>query len=372
MSVRCLGIAIAVVLMFMETGFRNALFDSNVRVMQEKVAADMVIRSESRYMFSSRQLMSFDNVIAARSCPGVESAEPLYLENSVSELRCEGCRSRRVRVLAFDPSATAFAKFGLANIANQLAEAGAAAADVNSKSFFRLPRDVAELAEDRYYELAGQRVRIVGLFEIGIDFSNEGNLIMTPANFRRYFPMRGNGAPLSLIDYVVVRCDPGAEKKLVEARLKELLGPDFIVQSRRSFVLSEREFWSSNTPIGMVFWVGTIIGFVVGMSICYQVLATDILDHMSEFSTLKAMGYPPGFFAWVVVLQALVLSLIAFLPGMFASLLIFQITNLGTGLFLYLNLGRSALVLGLTIVMCVLSGLIALRKLLLADPASLF
>ena len=105
MFVRCSGIAIAVVLMFMETGFRNALFDSNVRVMQEKITADIVIRSESRYMFSSRQLISFDDVITAHSCAGVLSAEPLYLENAVSEIRCEGCFSRRVRVLAFDPRA---------------------------------------------------------------------------------------------------------------------------------------------------------------------------------------------------------------------------------------------------------------------------
>jgi putative ABC transport system permease protein len=372
MFIRCSGIAIAVVLMFMETGFRNALFDSNVRVMQEKIIADIVIRSESRYMFSSRQLISFDDLIAARSCAGVLSAEPLYLENAVSEIRCAGCVSRRVRVLAFDPAAPAFVKFGLADIADRLSETDNAAADTYSKSFFQFPRDAAELAEGRYYELAGKRVNIVGLFKNGIDFSNEGNLVMTPANFGRYFPMRGNGSPLSVVDYVVVRCQPDVDKKQVEAGLKKLLGPDLIVQSRESFVMSERNFWSSNTPIGLVFWVGTLIGFVVGMSICYQVLATDILDHMGEFSTLKAMGYPPGFFALVVISQAFLLSLVSFLPGIVIALLLFKVTNIGTGLFLFLNLQRAALVLGLTILMCVLSGLIALRRLLLADPASLF
>ncbi len=257
-------------------------------------------------------------------------------------------------------------------MADQLAERGTAAADTHSKSFFRFPRDPAELSEDRLYELAGQTLRIVGLFQNGIDFSNEGNLVMTPANFGQYFPMRGDGAPLSLVDYVVVRCQTDVDESVVAARLKKLLGPQVIVQSRQSFVQSEREFWSSNTPIGLVFWVGTIIGFVVGMSICYQVLATDILDHMSEFSTLKAMGYPPMFFGLVVVSQALVLSLVSFVPGTLVALMIFQVTNLGTGLFLFLDLERTTLVLGLTILMCVLSGLIALRKLLLADPASLF
>ena len=101
-------------------------------------------------------------------------------------------------------------------------------------------------------------------------------------------------------------------------------------------------------------------------------LATDIADHMGEFATLKAMGYRASFFAMVVICQALLLSAIAFVPGMVLAFMAFQVINSWTGLELYLNASRLGLVLGLTVSMCVLSGLIALRKLLTADPANLF
>ncbi len=370
--VRCAGIAFAVVLMFMETGFRNALFDSNVRVMQTKITADIVIRSASRYMFSSRQLLPLSNVIAARSCAGVRSADPLYLENSVSEIRSSGHFSRRVRVLAFDPVSEVFANFGLSGVAVQLAENGTAAADRKSKACFGFPRRLADLTDHQHYELAGRHVRLVGLFENGIDFSNDGNLVMTPRNFADYFPMRGNGDPLGFVDYGVIDCDEGCPAPLVISRLRKLLGPHVTVQTREAFLQSDRDFWSSNTPIGLVFWVGTLIGFIVGMSICYQVLATDIADHLSEFSTLKAMGYSPWFFASTVIVEALLLSLVSFLPGFLIAMIAFHVTNYGTGLFLFLNFERTMLVLGLTVLMCVFSGIVALRKLLAADPASLF
>ena len=113
-------------------------------------------------------------------------------------------------------------------------------------------------------------------------------------------------------------------------------------------------------------------GFVVGLIICYQVLATDIGDHMGEFATLKAMGYSTSFFTAVVVTQALLLSVVSFVPGFLIALTAFNIINVSSGLIMFLNVQRTATVLGLTVAMCVISGVIALRKLLSTDPASLF
>lgn len=370
--VRCSGVTFAVILMFMQTGFRNALFDSNVRIMEEKIEADIVIRSRSRFMLSSGQQMPIRHVVAARSCEGVRLAEPLYIENVAASLRRFGFAARRIRVMAFDPSSDTFANFGLRHLSNELAETGTAAADVKSKAMFGLPENPTELTTEAFGELSGRKVRIVGLFECGINFSNDGNLVMTPGNFADYFSFRGDGDPLSMVDYGLVHCLPGVDIDAVVHRLNSFLGDNLIVQSRTDFLASEREFWGKSTPIGLIFWVGTVIGFVVGLIICYQVLATDISDHMSEFATLKAMGYPPTFFASVVVIQALLLSLVSFLPGFALSLLAFEVLNHGTGLVMYLNLPRTAVVLGLTVVMCVTSGVIALNKLLSADPASLF
>ena len=340
--------------------------------MEEKINTDIVIRTKSRFMLSSGQQMPLHYVISARSCEGVESAEPLYIENIASEIRRLGFSARKIRVIAFDPNSDTFKKFGLKSVAEQLAGQGTAAADVKSKSMFGLPREASELNGRSFGELRGKQVRIVALFESGIDFSNDGNLVMTPENFANYFSFRGNGDPLSMVDYGVIRCSSGVEPSTVVSRLRRLLGENVIIETRENFLQSERDFWGKNTPIGLIFWVGTLIGFVVGLIICYQVLATDISDHMSEFATIKAMGYPPTFFASVVVFQALLMSFVSFIPGLLIALVAFQGVNVGTGLVMFLNFERTTLVLGLTVLMCVISGVIALRKLLSADPASLF
>lgn len=370
--VRCSGVTFAVVLMFMQTGFRNALFDSNVRLMEEKFSTDIVLRIKSRFMMSSGQQLPLQRVVVARSCEGVATAEPIYIETIASEYRRPGFASRKIRVIAVDPDSPSFAKLNLAGMAKELAEPGTAAVDTKSKGMFGLPRTPEELAANNHGELAGQSIRLIGLFECGINFSNDGTLAMTPDNFAAYFPFRGNGNPLSRVDYGIVRCVDGADIPAVVDRLRELLGPNVIVQTREDFLLAERSFWGKNTPIGLIFWVGTMIGFVVGLIICYQVLATDIAEHMGEFATIKAMGYPTSFFAALVITQALLLSLVSFIPGFLIALVAFQGVNVATGLVMFLNLQRSMLVLGLTVLMCVTSGMIALRKLLSADPASLF
>lgn len=370
--VRCSGVTFAVVLMFMQTGFRNALFDSNVRIMEEKISADVVIRTKSRFMLSSGQQMPLQYVITARSCEGVAAAEPLYIENIMSEWHRAGAAKRKIRVLGFDPTHELFHGFGLEALGSELSRTSTAASDIKSKSMFQLPRTEEQRLADPFGELLGKKVELVGLFETGINFSNDGTLAMTTENFASYFSLRGGGEPLSKVDYGVVRCEDDTPPAVVAQRLQNMLGPNVIVQTRADFLKSERNFWGKNTPIGLIFLVGTLIGFVVGLIICYQVLATDIADHMGEFATLKAMGYPTGFFAAVVIFQALVLSVVSFLPGMLIALLAFGFVNWGTGLFMFLDVPRASLVLGLTVLMCVISAIIALRKLLSTDPASLF
>jgi len=370
--VRCSGVTFAVVLMFMQTGFRNALFDSNVRIMEEKITADIVIRTKSRFMLSSGQQMPLQNVITARSCDGVAAAQPVYIENVLSDFHRAGMAARKIRVIGFDPSNPFFENFGLKPLSDELNQPMTAAADVKSKSMFGLPVNQQELADQPFAELANKELELVGLFQCGINFSNDGTLAMTPQNFAEYFSVRGGGKPLSQVDYGVVRCQSNANPAIVASRLQKLLGPHVIVETRTKFLESERNFWGKNTPIGLIFWVGTLIGFVVGLIICYQVLATDIGDHMGEFATLKAMGYPTSFFTSVVVVQALLLSLVSFVPGFLIALTAFSLVNVSSGLVMFLNVPRTAVVLGLTVAMCVISGIIALRKLLLADPASLF
>ena len=55
---------------------------------------------------------------------------------------------------------------------------------------------------------------------------------------------------------------------------------------------------------------------LVGLVIVYQVLSTDVADHLREYATFKAMGYPHRFFLGIVFEEALILGVIGFVPGL--------------------------------------------------------
>ena len=111
---------------------------------------------------------------------------------------------------------------------------------------------------------------------------------------------------------------------------------------------------------------------MVGVVIGYQVLSTDVNDHMAEYATFKAMGYRNGYLLGVVFEEAIILAVIGFLPGVAVSLGLYQLARNATALPMYMSLARILWVLGLTVGMCAISGAIATRRLQAADPADIF
>src|SRR5690606_33313061 len=182
----------------------------------------------------------------------------------------------------------------------------------------------------------------------------------------------GGGDPLSLVDLGVVQIEPGANAREVKTRLEKLLPNDVAIFTKKEFRERETAFWRDNTPIGYIFWVGAVLGFVVGVIICYQIIYASIASHMAEFATLKAMGYRDGYFMRLVVAESVYLSVLGFIPGLIISSALYWVVADWTGLLMMLTVGRAAQVYAFTIAICIVSGGLAMRKLLSADPADLF
>jgi len=216
-------------------------------------------------------------------------------------------------------------------------------------------------------------VRLVGKFRLGVDFSTDGNLLMTADNFARYFPRRAaSGRPLSIVDLGVVKLQEGADPVQVRDALKDALPLGVEPLLREELIDREKTFWATNAPLGYIFLVGAVMGFVVGIVICYQIIHADISDHMREFATLKAMGYKSPFFLFLVLRQSLYLSVLGFAPGLIISYGAYTLLTYITGLTMELTWPLALTVLGVTALMCIISGLFAVNKLLRADPAELF
>ena len=149
-------------------------------------------------------------------------------------------------------------------------------------------------------------------------------------------------------------------------------GGDVDVLTRDDIIAREKWFWWTNTPIGFAFGAGVLLGFVVGMVICYQILATDVADHLPEYATLKAIGYPNRYLSLVVLQEALILAAMGFAIGMPVTLGLYRLLTSITGLSMLMTPARAGLIVLLTFAMCAGSGLLAVRKVKKVDPADVF
>jgi putative ABC transport system permease protein len=102
------------------------------------------------------------------------------------------------------------------------------------------------------------------------------------------------------------------------------------------------------------------------------VLSSDVADHLREYATLKAVGYPGRFFLGIVFEEAVILGVLGFVPGWLASMGLYAAVAARTGLPMDLTAARAGAVLLGTVLMCTLAGALATRRLARANPAELF
>ncbi|MEM9090885.1 MAG: FtsX-like permease family protein, partial [Cyanobacteria bacterium P01_F01_bin.53] len=180
-------------------------------------------------------------------------------------------------------------------------------------------------------------------------------------------------------DIGIVKLSPDVQgeqavRKVVKT-LDEALPEDVLVLPKDGpdgFVNRERKYWQDNTNIGFVFSLLTTMSFFVGIILVYQILYTDVADHWAEYATLKAMGYTNTYLLSVVIQEALLLSVLGFIPGFAVSYLMYTGAANLTGLFFQMTVERVVNLFTATLVMCIFSGAIAVRKVQSTDPAEVF
>lgn len=362
-------------LMFMQIGFLNGLFDSAVQVIR-LFDADYVLLSPARYTVPSEQRFDVQIINRVKSIEGVQSVHPIYIDRSVSEIRVMGNVARSIRAIGVPQNSDVFADPDMNARVRQLVNVDQALVDRKSKERYGFEKREPDQLRKQIAELSGKRVRFVDWVEIGTDFVYDGTLVVSDRAVEHFFPLRNpQGSPLDAVDLGLIKLEPNLPQTRVDQTvtdIEKILGPSVQIISKADLIKREVGFWRRSTPIGAIFTIGTVMGLFVGVIICYQILFTDISDHLSEFATLKAMGYGTRYFLKFVFMQSLYLSVFGFLPGWLVSWALYVLLAEWTGLVMRLTPGRLALVFCLTLIMCTISGLLAVRKLISADPATLF
>jgi putative ABC transport system permease protein len=362
------GVAFAVLLMFLFSGFKNALYDSQIQLLQ-LFNADIVLTSQQKYNMFVPEQFARRRLYQARTFEGVEAAYPFYT-NTADWKNSETKLTRPVRVLAFNPQDPVLLMPEVQAQLAKLKQADAVLVDSKSRP------ELGLIAPDTVTEISDRQVSVVGNFKLGTDFAaGNGNLIMSDQNFLRFFANLGpekDSRTLGTVDIGLIKIAPSANAEVLVQTLRERLPKDITVLTKAEFVQQERTYWEENTSIGFVFTLLTGMSFVVGIILVYQILYTDVADHWAEYATLKAMGYKNGFLLVIVLQEATILSVLGFIPGFCISVLLYHGTANATGLLMQMTTARAITTLILTFIMCLISGAIAVRKVQAADPAEVF
>lgn len=363
------GIGFAVILMFIQMGFQDALFDSAIRLHQNLKGDIFMISPQSTALIAMKSF-SQRRLYQALGYEGVEAISPIYLDFALWK-NPENRRTRGILVVGFDPKASVFELPGIVQNLDKIQMSDVVLFDAKSRAEFGPIPKLFQAGVPVATEASGRRISVGGLFEMGASFGADGNLVTSDLNFLRIFERRSQG----IIDIGAVQLKPGADMPAVLAKMRRDIQNaygDVKILSKAELIAFEQNYWKSSTAIGFIFTLGTVIGFIVGIVIVYQILYTDVTDHLAEYATLKAMGYRNSYLLSVVFQEALILAIMGYIPGYFLAQGLYNLTRNATSLPIAMTQQRGITVLCLSITMCVISGAIAVRKVQDADPADIF
>ncbi len=360
------GIAFADMLMFMQLGFRTALYDSNTRL-HRSLDADIILINPQAQNITNLTHFPRRRLYQALSFPGVASAEPLYADY-VDWKNPQTQKKTSILLLGFNPEQSAFDLPEVQQNLDKIKLPDTVLFDSGSRGDYQSAIATLQQGQMVPTEMRNRKIKINGLFLSGASFAADGNVMTSDLNFLRIVSDR----TAAQVSAGLIKLKPGVNVQQMIKALQTNLPNDVRVLTQAEFAKVEEDYWANNTPIGFIFTLGTGIGFIVGVVIVYQILSSDVADHLAEYATLKAMGYRDLYLLLVVFQEALILAILGYLPGSVIAIGLYGLTRNATNLPLFMTIARSTTVLILTIVMCVMSGAIATQKLREADPADIF
>lgn len=359
------GVAFANVLVFVQLGIMNSMAAATMRP-YAFFQADIMISAEDANALADGGNVARQWLLQAMADPDVADGMGLFIANVPWD---RGEKDISLTTFGIDPARPAFLAPGIAGDIGLLQVQDAVLLDRLARGLSRDEAAAIRPQSPLSFETQGRTLTAYATFAGGGGFGGDGYMLASDQTFLSLFPARRSAAP----DHILLTLRPGADVAAVTARLKKLISdPSLRIRSYADAAAEDLRYQQTKRPTGIIFGFGVLIGVLVGLVIVYQVLSTDVADHLREYATFKAMGYGPRFFLGVVFEEALVLGVMGFLPGLVVGTTILTLMGKITTLPLAMTPSMAISVFVGTVVFSALSGAIATRRLAAADPAELF
>ncbi len=366
-AVAIAGVAFADILILLQLGFQGALFNSATRL-HKMLDADIIIYSPQALNLTAMSTFPRRRLYQAMDVTGVQSADAMY----VSPITWKNPQTREKKsllIIGFNPDRPAFNFPEVNRQVNSIKQPDTLLFDSKARGTY--DRVIADFKAGKTVttEIERRTISIGGLFTLGSSFGADGHLMTSQENFLRLRPRQSQ----SDVNIGLVKVKPGYDTQQVAATLTAYLPKsDVRVLTKAGFINFEHAYWDKASPIGFIFNIGATMGFIVGVIIVYQVLSTDVNSHLKEYATFKAMGYSNGYLLGIVFEEALILAVLGFIPGLAIAIGLYQVVYIGTNLPIAMTVLTATQVVIATLIMCMLSGAVATRKVQAADPADMF
>jgi putative ABC transport system permease protein len=361
------GVTFGVVLIFVQLGFQQALWDSSVRY-HTTLAYDLAIVSPKTDFIVQPVSFPRNRLFQVSGFPDVVAVTPVYLGQARWRNPWNPVETRSIFVVGFDPADPGFDWQNLGDLKRRIRMPDHVLFDRASRTEYGPVVEAFARDASIDVEINDRHVEVVGLFELGTSFGIDGSVLTSDLNFRRIFPDRQS----SHVDVGLIQLRTGSDPERVRDAIAAAIPADVEVLTRKGFVQRELDYWGHSTPIGYIFGFGVVMGVVVGMIIVYQILFADVQSSLREYATLKAMGYTHSYLVGVVMREAALLGILSYVPGAILAFLIYSQAARATRLPIEFTLERGVGVFALTITMCCTSAFLAIRKLRSAEPAEVY
>ena len=360
------GVAFANILVFTQLGVLGSL-EVSTKAPYSLFTTDIMVYSEDVNALTDGSNIARQYMYQALAVNDVSEATTLFI--GMLTWQRSGEKSISLQVFGIDPDTVNFTEPDIQSGLSKLRLPNSALIDGNTRG---VPPEFFEnisLDTPLFLEANDTTLSAVGALDIGGGFGADGTLIVADQTFLGLFPQRSAGAP----NYILVNVDDDVSPDFVVERLRIALPSDTVqVDTLEGAANADLKFQTTEKPTGIIFGFGVLIGVLVGIVIVYQVLSTDVASHLREYATFKAMGYGQRFFLGIVFEEAMVLAVFGYVPGFLISAALYKGLDAAAGLPVGMDSTRAILVFVGTLIACTISGAIATRRLVGADPADLF
>ncbi|EDY39136.1 DevC protein [Cyanobium sp. PCC 7001] len=363
------GISFAALLMYMQIGFQSGLLNS-ATTFYEALDADLVLISPATLNSGNFQQFPQSLLFRALGVEGVAQTVPVYVAN-VNVQKLDGIKPTSLRLIGYDPEARVLNLPEVNAQTDKLKTPGFTLFDtLGNKNTGPITAAVRSNGS-QFLTLSdfSKSFQVVGLFRLGSTFAADSNLVSSDTTAIQLAFRQINLGEISL---GLIRLAPGEDADAIKSYLATLYGDELQVRTKPELIAQERNYWNTASSFGVIFGFGTFMGLLVGGVVVYQVLYTDVSDHLKEYATLKAMGFSDGFILLIVIQEAILLAISSFIPATLVSTGMYAFLTATSGIRIAMTPDKTLVVGVLTLGVCAASAAIAIRKLRDADPASVF